>query len=71
CFLTSQNHGYAIDDKTLPKNWEVSFRHLNDETVSGIAHKDKPFFAVQFHPEASPGPVDTEWLFEKFYGMVR
>ena len=71
CFLTSQNHGYAIDDKTLPKGWSVTFRHLNDGTVSGIAHDKKPFFAVQYHPEASPGPVDTEWLFEKFYGMVQ
>ena len=67
CFLTSQNHGYAIDEKTLPKDWKVTFRHLNDSSVEGIAHKSKPFFAVQFHPEASPGPVDNLWLFEKFY----
>ncbi len=67
CFLTSQNHGYAIDEKTLPKGWEVTYRNLNDSSVEGIAHKTHPFFAVQFHPEASPGPVDNLWLFEKFY----
>lgn len=67
CYLTSQNHGYAIDEKTLPKDWQVTFRHLNDDTVSGIAHKRHPFFSVQFHPEAAPGPVDTQWLFDEFY----
>jgi carbamoyl-phosphate synthase small subunit len=67
CFLTSQNHGYAIDEKTLPKDWIVTFRNLNDSSVEGIAHRHLPIFAVQFHPEASPGPVDTLWLFEKFY----
>ncbi len=70
CFLTSQNHGYAIDEKTLPKGWEVTFRNLNDSSVEGIAHKTHPFFAVQFHPEASPGPVDNLWLFEKFYKLL-
>jgi carbamoyl-phosphate synthase small subunit len=67
CFLTSQNHGYAIDENTLPKDWHVTFRNLNDSSVEGIAHRSHPFFAVQFHPEASPGPVDNLWLFEKFY----
>ncbi len=71
CYLTSQNHGYAIHEKSLPKNWKVSFRNLNDQTIEGIEHSSLPFFAVQFHPEASPGPVDTLWLFEKFYKMVR
>jgi carbamoyl-phosphate synthase small subunit len=71
CFLTSQNHGYAVNEKTLPKDWEVTFRHLNDDTVSGICHKKLPYFAVQFHPEANPGPVDTEWLFQKFYEAVK
>ncbi len=66
CFITSQNHGYAIDDKSLPADWQVSFRNLNDNSVEGIAHKTKPFFSVQFHPEASPGPTDTAWLFDKF-----
>jgi len=66
CYITSQNHGYAVDEKFLPKGWSVSFRNLNDNSVEGIAHKSKPFFAVQFHPEASPGPTDTGWLFERF-----
>jgi carbamoyl-phosphate synthase small subunit len=65
-YITSQNHGYAIDDKTLPKDWRVTFRNLNDNSVEGIAHNDLPFSAVQFHPEAAPGPTDTNWLFEEF-----
>jgi carbamoyl-phosphate synthase small subunit len=67
CFLTSQNHGYAIDETSLPKGWRVSFRNLNDGSIEGIEHERLPFFAVQFHPEAAPGPVDTQWLFDKFY----
>ena len=66
CYITSQNHGYAVDKSTLPKDWEVYFTNLNDDSVEGIIHKSKPFFSVQFHPEASPGPTDTEWLFERF-----
>ena len=69
-YLTSQNHGYAIDEKTLPKDWQVTFRHLNDQTVAGIAHQTLPYFAVQFHPEAAPGPHDTQFLFEKFYEKI-
>lgn len=67
CFITSQNHGYAIDEKSLPEDWAVSFRNLNDNSVEGIYHKTRPFFSVQFHPEACPGPTDTAWLFTKFY----
>jgi carbamoyl-phosphate synthase small subunit len=70
CYITSQNHGYAIDEKSLPKGWKVSFRNLNDNSVEGIAHKTKPFFAVQFHPEAHPGPTDTNWLFERFAKLI-
>lgn len=66
-FITSQNHGYAIDAKSLPKDWLVTFQNLNDGSVEGIAHKSKPFFSVQFHPEACPGPTDTAWLFERFH----
>lgn len=65
-FITSQNHGYAIDAKSLPREWRVTFKNLNDGSVEGIAHKSKPFFSVQFHPEACPGPTDTAWLFERF-----
>ena len=65
-YITSQNHGYAIDEATLPSGWKVTFRNLNDNSVEGIAHATKPFSAVQFHPEATPGPTDTKWLFEEF-----
>jgi carbamoyl-phosphate synthase small subunit len=66
-YITSQNHGYAIDETSLPKGWFASFKNLNDQSVEGIQHRTKPFFSVQFHPEACPGPTDTEWLFERFY----
>lgn len=69
--LTSQNHGYAIDEKSLPRDWKVLFRSLNDQSVEGIAHKKLPYFAVQFHPESHPGPTDAFYLFEKFYGMLQ
>jgi carbamoyl-phosphate synthase small subunit len=71
CYLTSQNHGYAIDEKTIPHDWMVNFRHLNDNTVAGIKHKTKPFVAVQFHPEAAPGPEDTMYFFEQFIESVK
>ena len=67
CYLTSQNHGYAVDERSLPSDWNVLFRNLNDHSVAGIEHKEYPFFSVQFHPEAAPGPLDTLWLFERFY----
>ncbi len=70
CFLTSQNHSYAVDETTLPEGWEVTFRHLNDNTVAGIRHSTLPFSAVQFHPEASSGPQDTFYLFEEFYAQI-
>lgn len=70
-FLTSQNHGYAVDQATLPSDWRVSFRNLNDQSVAGIEHTTLPFFSVQFHPEAAPGPEDTRWLFEKFNELIR
>lgn len=68
--MTSQNHGYAVDEKTLPKGWYVNYRNLNDGSVEGVAHKTLPFFSVQFHPEAAPGPTDTRDLFEKFYQLL-
>ncbi|HEX4045419.1 MAG TPA: glutamine-hydrolyzing carbamoyl-phosphate synthase small subunit [Gammaproteobacteria bacterium] len=70
CYLTSQNHSYAVDEATLPADWQVSFRNLNDQSVEGIEHKQLPFFAVQFHPESAPGPLDTQWLFRKFYDSI-
>ncbi len=71
CFVTSQNHGYAVDASTLPEGWESWFTNLNDGTCEGIRHKKLPFLAVQFHPEASAGPVDTEFLFDDFMNLVR
>ncbi len=70
CFITSQNHGYAVDESSLPRGWYVNFRNLNDHSVEGVAHKTKPFFSVQFHPEACPGPTDTRWLFKKFHELL-
>ena len=69
-YITSQNHGYAVDGASLPSDWHVSFTNLNDGSVEGIAHNTKPFFAVQFHPEAAPGPTDTTWLFTDFKDML-
>ena len=71
CYITSQNHGYTIDAKTLPKEWQEWFYNNNDKTNEGIRHKTKPFFGVQFHPEASPGPDDTEFLFDMFLRAMR
>lgn len=70
CYITSQNHGFAVDEKTLSKDWKVTFKNLNDGSVEGIAHRTKPFFSVQFHPEACPGPTDTLSLFNKFYQLL-
>lgn len=65
-YISSQNHGYAVDTTTLDADWEPYFINLNDGTSEGIRHKSKPFFSVQFHPEATGGPVDTEFLFDDF-----
>jgi carbamoyl-phosphate synthase small subunit len=66
CYITSQNHGYAIDSKTLPQDWREWFYNDNDGTNEGLLHISKPFFGAQFHPEASPGPDDTEFMFDMF-----
>lgn len=71
CFITSQNHGYAVDSKSLSKDWEVWFVNMNDGSNSGIKHKTKPWFSVQFHPEACSGPVDTEFIFDKFIETLK
>ncbi|OGG26816.1 carbamoyl phosphate synthase small subunit [Candidatus Gottesmanbacteria bacterium RIFCSPLOWO2_01_FULL_39_12b] len=66
CYITTQNHGFAVDIKTLPEGWIPWFTNLNDDTNEGIRHKKLPFLSCQFHPEATPGPTDTEWIFEYF-----
>lgn len=70
CAITTQNHGYAIDAGSLPADWRVWFTNANDGTVEGIRHTTKPFRAVQFHPEARPGPEDTSWIFDEFCAEV-
>ena len=71
CYITSQNHGFAVDDSTLPSDWEPLFVNMNDGTNEGIRHKSLPFFSAQFHPEASSGPRDTEFIFDRFLELVR
>ncbi len=71
CFITSQNHGYAVATETLPTDWEPLFTNVNDNTNEGIRHKIKPFFSTQFHPEASSGPTDTEFLFDDFIQSIK
>ena len=70
CFITSQNHGYAVDSETLGSDWEPLFINMNDGTNEGIRHKTKPFFSSQFHPEASSGPTDTDFMFDRFAKLL-
>ena len=70
CLITSQNHGYTIDSNTLSKDWLVSFVNLNDQTNEGIMHRNRPFFATQFHPETASGPMDTDFIFNDFFQMI-
>jgi len=70
CYVTSQNHGYAVRDASLPADWEPWFVNINDGTNEGIRSRTRPFFSVQFHPEASPGPEDAGFLFDDFLRLV-
>ena len=70
CFITSQNHGYAVDNATLGSDWEPLFTNMNDGSNEGIRHKSKPWFSAQFHPEAASGPTDTEFLFDEFVKLL-
>jgi len=71
CYITPQNHGYAVKSETLPEDWREWFYNNNDNTNEGIIHISKPFFGTQFHPEASPGPDDTEFLFDMFIRSMK
>ena len=68
--ITSQNHGFAIDESTLPENLECTHRSLFDGTVQGVRRLDLPVFGFQGHPEASPGPQDCEYLFDRFIDLM-
>lgn len=70
CFITTQNHGYAVDNDSLGEEWEPLFINLNDGSNEGIRHKTKPWFSSQFHPEAAAGPTDTEFLFDRFVNLL-
>lgn len=70
CFITSQNHGYAVDSSTLPADWEPLFVNMNDGSNEGVRHKHNPWFSAQFHPEACSGPVDTEFMFDDFVKLL-
>lgn len=71
CFITSQNHGYAVDQETLGADWEPLFVNMNDGSNEGIRHKTHPWFSAQFHPEACSGPVDTEFMFDDFVNLLK
>ncbi len=69
CFVTSQNHGYAVANK-MQNGWQVAYENINDGSVEGLRHRTKPFFSVQFHPEACPGPTDAAFLFDEFIATL-
>ena len=70
CFITSQNHGFAVDNNSIRKDWKVWFVNANDGSNEGIIHKKLPIRSVQFHPEANPGPTDSDYLFDEFAELV-
>ena len=70
-YISSQNHGYAVDNESLPNGARLSFVNTNDGTCEGIEYMDIPAFSVQFHPEASGGPLDTNFLFDEFVARIK
>ena len=71
CYITSQNHGFAVDADSLPEGYSPLFTNANDQTNEGIVHNEKPVFTTQFHPENQAGPQDLEMLFDVFLDQVR
>ena len=70
CYVTSQNHGYAVDARTLGNDWRELFVNMNDGSNEGVGHKENPWFTSQFHPEACSGPIDTEFMFDRFINSL-
>ena len=70
-YPTSQNHGYAVSDKKFPPELEITHININDNTVSGLRHKEKPIISIQYHSEACPGPVDSEYIFDNFLELIK
>jgi carbamoyl-phosphate synthase small subunit len=70
-YVTAQNHGYAVDAEALPDELQVTHINLNDQTVEGLRHRDLPIMTIQYHSEASPGPHDSEYLFDRFVELIR
>lgn len=70
CYITSQNHGFAVDDKSLPEDWRIWFSNLNDRTNEGLIHRSGRYMSVQFHPEAATGPLDTMFVFDRFLDIL-
>ena len=68
--ITAQNHGFAVEEETLPASLEITHRNLNDNTVAGMRHRNVPAFSVQYHPESSSGPHDSRYLFRQFREMM-
>jgi carbamoyl-phosphate synthase small subunit len=68
--ITCQNHGFAVDESSLPPDVEVTHRNLNDQTIEGVRHRSLPAFSVQYHPESSAGPHDSEYLFRQFRELM-
>jgi carbamoyl-phosphate synthase small subunit len=68
--ITSQNHGFVVDEQSLPKGVSVTHRSLFDDSVEGIKLEGKKVFSVQYHPEASPGPTDSNYLFKRFMELM-